>query len=768
MDVGEMHDNENENGNGASSEEEVEDARVDALELLPNGRRDIRHAAVNMLVDMRSVPGMTRIGVRRAMCGAELVVKVNNMSLKEEVSEFLNRTGQFHNPRAQRLLTKFDDVNPFKGFKSDDGQRAGIQKYFHYVAPETVFIDERMDQRLLGEGAYGLVPVPNSYQYASVIQFLKMLARKTDVMDYMTNRRPSVNGMIEGYTDGDEFREHPFFQRYPDAFQLCLYGDGVDPARMAGPKSGLHEIYIFSISVLNLPPALLYSGESIFPLVMANAQDCKETFAGVLGRFVQELQQLEGDGVREFFNGAFRTIRATLVAVKGDAKAVHEMLGFLPCSARHFCPQCMISRPELHLGQIVMGEIRTQAMTDLQLQRVGENPAYATNCGLRYRTCLHDSRYFRAENNQTFDLMHDGPEGIMMMLIRLCLKRFVCIENLFGVEELNQRIFAYNYGSQNSRDRPTPNFTYESLQNAETVHSQKMNAAQTLLLFRVLPFLLDSIGQNGIDEENEFLQYLLLLSEIFQIGSAPRVPRSVLPYLRRLLETFRVTWYILFPNVPPINKLHHLMHLAENILRKGPQRTLWCFKEEGKNCPLRRHVVVCNNFKNPQKTAMEQAQIRVSKVWGTHSDTVEYIRKFVKKRNITVSTSPARIHLLALGFEDPDEIRVCDAITVKSFVYRKGEFLLYSKASENHNGLPRFGKILSIICPEDSNHTWFVIEPWTTVGLVERFNGYAIIMQENPPIHLIDLKDLPLHPAISKWGDYSSDVSYLCLKYKVY
>lgn len=467
-------------------------------------------------------------------------------------------------------------------------------------------------------------------------------------------------------------------------------------------------------------------------------------------------------------NGEFMTLRGTLVAVKGDAKAVHEMLGFLSCSARHFCPQCMITKQELHLGEVAVGEVRTPALTDLQLQRVQENPEYSTNCGLRYRTCLHDSAYFRAENNCCFDLMHDGPEGLIMMLIRLCLRQFVCVDNLFTVEELNQRIFAYDFGRQNAKDRPQPNFTYESLQNAETVHSQKSNAAQTLLLFRALPIILDNIGHDGIDEDNEYLQYLLLLSEIFKIVSAPKAPRSVIPYLRRLVETFRVTWYVLFPNVNPINKFHHFMHICENILRKGPQRQYWCFKEEGKNCPLKRHLVTCNNFKNPPKTAMEQAQIYVSKVWGTQSENFTYVRTFSRRRNVRVLASPVRPQLLALGFQDNDEISICRSVTMWGFVYRVEEFLLYSKASENHDGRPRFGKILSIICPEGSDHTWFALQPWSTTGLVERFNAYAVEVQQNAPTHLVDLKDLPIHPAISGWRDYSSDQTYLSLKYKVF
>ena len=85
------------------------------------------------------------------------------------------------------------------------------------------------------------------------------------------------------------------------------------------------------------------------------------------------------------------------------------------------------------------------------------------------------------------------------------------VENLFDVEELNQRIEAYRYGRQNMKDRPSPNFSLDSLRQAITVHNQKQNAVQTLVLFRALPFILDNIeNEGGIPEDNEHLQMLLL------------------------------------------------------------------------------------------------------------------------------------------------------------------------------------------------------------------------------------------------------------------
>lgn len=752
-----------------SDSDDAQDAEWNDLERLPNGRRDIKHAVAKLIVAMRSSSTMTRVGVTRAITGAELILKVNNMSLRQDVSTYLTSIGVVDLPQAQALLNKFNDVSPFDGSRSKKGQVSTIQKYYSFIKPEPVFIDERLDQRLQNDAIYRQVAVPNQYQYVSVIKILTLIASKPIIMQYVRSRRPSEDGMLYGYTDGDQYRNSPFFREHPDAFQCVLYYDGIDAARGLGPKSGLHEIGNFLIIVLNVPSVLNSSLAGLHPVVLANTLDCKGTFINVLSRFVGEMQRLE-QGVRVFVNGEFVEIFASLVAVKGDTKAVHEVLGFLGSGARHFCRLCMISRQELHSGEVVLGERRTPEMTEEQLQRVARNEAYTTQCGLRYRSCLHDIQHFHSTSNLCFDLMHDGPEGVILMLIRLCLKQFICVEQLFSVEDLNQRIDAFQYGRQNQKDKPTPNFSLDSLREANTVHKQKQNAAQTLVLFRALPLILDDIGtEGGVPEDHEHLKMLLLLSKIWKMGFAPHFPRNVAPFLRRLLLTFHRNWYIVFPDVDPINKFHFLQHLVENLLEMGPQRQFSCFREEGKNCPIRRHVATCNNFINPHKTTLEQAQIYQAGVWGTGSDNVVLPKNILLRRvNVVVSTLPVSRHLQGLGFNAQDEIRVATAAIVNSFEYRVGDFILFLKASEDPENLPRFGKILNVICPENTDLVWCAVQTWSTDGHVERFEAYQVSVLEGGPVHLIDVQDLPLHAPLSRWRDYTTNRSYLSLKHAVY
>ncbi|KAK3928363.1 Phosphoribosylamine--glycine ligase [Frankliniella fusca] len=292
----------------------------------------------------------------------------------------------------------------------------------------------------------------------------------------MRSLRPSTDGTLNCFTDGDQYRRSPFFQEHPHAFQFVLYFDGVDPARSQGPKSGIHEFGNFLLRILNLPPKINNSMSSIFPLILANNNDCKGTFEGVLRRFVDDLIKFENGGEMCFDMDRTETIFGTLVAAKGDAKAIHALLGLLdPGGAKHFCRDCMICREDFLEGTVALGDPRTPELTDYHLRRVEENiPNASTNSGLRYRTVLHDIQ-FRLEDNQNFDILHDFSEGVILMIMRLCLKEFVVDRRSFDVNNLNARIFAFNYGKANQRDKPNITFEVPSLQDdGDLIHLNKM------------------------------------------------------------------------------------------------------------------------------------------------------------------------------------------------------------------------------------------------------------------------------------------------------
>jgi hypothetical protein len=56
-------------------------------------------------------------------------------------------------------------------------------------------------------------------------------------------------------------------------------------------------------------------------------------------------------------------------------------------------------------------------------------------------------------------------------------------------------------------------------------------------------------------------------------------------------------------------KMHHLLHLPEQILRFGPLRLTWCMRFESKNKEMKGYVSRCNCAKNVPFTASIKHQL---------------------------------------------------------------------------------------------------------------------------------------------------------------
>jgi len=154
------------------------------------------------------------------------------------------------------------------------------------------------------------------------------------------------------------------------------------------------------------------------------------------------------------------------------------------------------------------------------------------------------------------------------------------------------------------KSKPSANFTREMLRNLSD-HGLKQRASQMWLLMRVFPFIMFEKVERG----DRHMQPVLLLLRIMEIVFAPKLTRSIVPYLRALIQDYKAVFMDLFGRkVNRINKAHHLEHYPECILRAGPLILYWCMRFEAKHQVMKKHANVVCNFKNPPKTLARLCQ----------------------------------------------------------------------------------------------------------------------------------------------------------------
>ncbi|KAK3918377.1 putative endonuclease 4 [Frankliniella fusca] len=564
-----------------------------------------------------------------------------------------------------------------------------------------------------------------------------MVARKETIMEYVRNQRPHAEDLLRSFTDGDIFRNHPFFQAFPDAFQLALYYDDVETANPIGSKTGTHMLSFFAVKILNVPPYLnsVFGGYHV--IALAHKTDVeKYGFRPILQNFIDECQEFESqEGVETFIRDQRIVQRACVCAVIGDTKAEHEILGFLSASARHFCRLCLISRPQLQNG-VIIGEPRTAALHAVHVQEVMGNPDRSLYNGVKEDSCLHQLQYFHSANNICFDTMHDIAEGVAAWEMKLVLKHFVCDMRFFRAVDLNRRISAYNYGSADRRNKPTACFSIAGLRSANANHNLVGTSAQIFCLLRILPFLLDNLGATPDDDRH--LDLLFILQQIVQIVRAPVLSRALMPYLQDLIADHRRLFQELFPALDPINKHHHLEHYVTCILKMGPLEQYNCMRAEASMRPLKRHVVSCNSYRDVCKTAGEYTQIAQAMKWGSnHPNVVPQFELQSKKWPTAVRDCHLAAILLERGFDDEDILHKVSAVSVYGREYLLNSFVVIRKRTQTFNNLEAFAKIIGIISANGDEDVWLELEEWETDFLHPRFDACVVSQPRRPVLHLL-------------------------------
>ncbi|KAK3908530.1 Halomucin [Frankliniella fusca] len=334
--------------------------------------------------------------------------------------------------------------------------------------------------------------------------------------DLIHSEKKSSDGKIRSFLDGTAVKDNPLVEEYPHTIRLTLHADEFNPCNALGAKAGVHKTTEVNMQIQNLPPEENARLRSIFVLAYAYRQDLpKDTgIDPLLQPIITEMEELESrDGAVISLNGRPYVLRATIVTVAADDLEAHRMCGLLSPSAYRFCTHCLVSRPEMHQNIGAMGELRTKGLHSFHLEELVNQPKkfVARSYGLeRKSSLLQVSNYSSFPQAAIKDGMHDILREIGPMEISLALHEFCHKRKLFTVQALNSTLQRFKYGPADSKNKPTPNFTEDSISNQGS-YGLHQSAAQTWCLLWVFPFIMVSLSVPAGDFH---LKMVVLLKEI--------------------------------------------------------------------------------------------------------------------------------------------------------------------------------------------------------------------------------------------------------------
>ncbi|KAJ1519216.1 hypothetical protein ONE63_011178 [Megalurothrips usitatus] len=467
-------------------------------------------------------------------------------------------------------------------------------------------------------------------------------------------------------------------------------------------------------------------------------------------------------------------LRATLTTLCADTLAAHEILGFLSPSARCFCRKCMVTRAQFRANMNVVAERRTKETFEAHAAQA-TIPGNSTLTGVKKGCPLHLSTAFDATKDAVFDIFHDLLEGVAHWVVSLALRSFILKDKYFTLSDFNGRISAFNYGVPDIKNKPSANFSEDSLKGSKL----KQTGSQMWCLIRVFGFLVANVPE---DDKN--LKLVNLLQSILLIVFAEAIRPDDITKLERLIEEHHRLFQELHVNntvnvfdedendfgagrqqigrrqrvmykevkVHARNKLHHMTHLPEEIRDHGNLVRFWCARYEARHQIFSRYGSVCCNFINIVKSMAQMHQLSSLSGLLKTSFRAEDIELQDPLKMPLMSSDHSEI-LIASGVDPTSIVQAVQAVAIAGETYRSGLFVVINASA------PNFALIQNLYFINDK--VYLVVVPWRTVSFKCRYCAYEVECEASTHPIVVRHDALGQHGALGPWNPWSKRTVYV-------
>ncbi|XP_058445734.1 uncharacterized protein LOC131426952 [Malaya genurostris] len=681
-------------------------------------RSDIKLPEAKIQYFMQLADVMLRNIQRYSTCLIKSFLLSRGILFSEE--DVVNLINELHVPSVFTDVKYLEDNLAFLAYISKcaipvpKGIELGFQKVTRSV-PLGLRKGMKMSTRVKIEQSVSRVTrIRDMAYYIPVIETLRLVMNNPDARAMIHKELPQNDKSICSFKDGSQFKSHPFLNKYPFALRLSLHLDDVEYLNPLGSRRIKKKMTMFSIRIQNIHSTLNASLDRIYLVMVVQSKLLKKYGYGkILRPFIDDLKKLQtDDGVLVELIPRHYVLRAVLIDVLGDSLAVHDIFELLSPSAKFFCRSCYITRDALVNGEL--GDIhplRTEESLNENLKNLKSGTITPSECGIVKECVLHELDSFNIANNWSFDPMHDLLEGVVSLILKAIL-RDALTEKLITEKQINEYIERFEFRDAEIRDKPSANFTKESIKSSKNILNQ--SAAQTWTLLRAFPFIFWDLIQH-----KECYQVLIsTLLRITYFSFSSKMTLDMLEELRKSIEIFHKT-FVESRIANMINKIHHISHYVQKILEKGPSVFDSCMLFEGKFRDRKGQAKTCNNFKNLSYSLAKRHNFKqVHNITNHQYDTNS---KTVLKSYTTQKTD---LEFSSLLFDLSDEVTVIQSFTSNLIHFSSGLIVKYINCA-----LKCYGIILSII---DSGEEYiFLIQALEIIEFCYTINAYKTKITKN-------------------------------------
>ena len=465
-------------------------------------------------------------------------------------------------------------------------------------------------------------------------------------------------------------------------------------------------------------------------------------FDPVFSKFIEEIKILESEkGMTLKINGGSLIVHGTLASVCADTKGAHEMFGLMSPSADKFCRLCLISRKEILSHPTAESvDLRNRKDHDLDVKKAKEFGNQA-NTGVSNDCLLNGSQSFHVAENYIMDSMHDVLEGIDPFCIMLCLRFWITHKPEYGIKAsvLNSRKQRFNFGPYDDKNKPSENFQDVTIKKIGN-YTTKQRASQQWCLMRKFPLLIGDL----VPDDDQHFGLLLKLLDIMDVIFCPINAIEDTVNLSRMIEELFALFKILFPEVNPINKFHHIIHYPEILRQNGPSMGYWCMRFEAHHNLYKRVSHMNCNFKNVTKSVADHLALALCSNLQDKNSFIDKPTSFGPFkccifRELGVMNAEYNI------FQNNEEVKTPNWIKIGGWIYFEDTVVVLQWSIVTKKGLPKFAKITKLILNE-KDEPFAVVETLKTIMFQRHFHSYEVEEKIQFKMKIINLMSITEEP----------------------
>lgn len=633
-------------------------------------------------------------------------------------------------------------ISVFQTFNTDYRCLQFMNKSGCYIEPQPYVVGSQMvEKRESGRIVSALTPLIGRFvPMKRVLEcFFSMPGVLKQVLDYVNLLENETGHILSNFVQGSlwRFKKNAFFQG-KTVLPIFIYHDDFEINNPLGPHAVVQKLGGTYFSIPCLPPEQKSLLENIFLALLTYTSDIKSPDCNLLRndaifrKLVSQINLLQREGISLELKNEKIQLYFAFGLLLGDNEGLNNVQDYSAATSTcRFCHATfhdirkdLVERPELLRCK---GEYEEDVARGVKVS------------GIKAKSVWNEIDHHHIYDNFSVDILHDMDHGALKYGMYHVVNHYVNeARHKVLLSLLNKRLQTFNYYDNGLYNKP------QLISERDLNESCRLNmtAAELRTFFLIFPILIFDLIK---PDQDKVWDFYLVLRKIYDIISSLDIQENFVYILNSYVATHHEMYLKLFKdNLKP--KHHNMVHYCTIIQKSGPLPFLSTYRWEARHKPNKERAVATNSRRDPPQTIAIKDQLKLChRLLKGHG--------FQDRFEIGPSNLLTTDELKLLNVKSRLGVDFVETswVDFKGTKYRPGMCVCYG--TTKLHGLPKFGKIDTILCNENSEIV-LVCEQFRTIGLHDKLAAYEVFQQSS--LKAVRITDLAMFtPVVYAYFDGS-------------